>query len=101
MMKKVNTSTLSMITQYPHHLYYYAIVVKTAGLCARRSLVRTGSNLFGGSKGTIGTSKPPGDLRFCMILQIANTLIHKETEVNLSPVVVSLGHFKHTDEHWS
>ena len=57
-----------------HHFYYYVIVVKTAGLCARRSLVRTRSNLFGGSKGTIGISKPPGDFRFFTLHQIANTL---------------------------
>ena len=62
-----------------HHFYYYAIVVKTAGLCARRSLVRTRSNLFGGSKGTIGISKPPGDFRFFTLHQIANTLISAQS----------------------
>ena len=62
----------------------YAIVVKTAGLCARRSLVRTRSNLFGGSKGTIGISKPPGDFRFFTLHQIANTLLSSHPNCPIS-----------------
>ena len=73
--EKIISSMISQNSLILHHFYYYAIVVKTAGLCARRSLVRTRSNLFGGSKGTIGISKPPGDFRFFTLHQIANTLV--------------------------